>query len=305
MNFSFHYENPLKERFGSSFLGDVPQGPGIYFMLDDKKDILYIGKAKNLKNRISSYFQLKPGQSREHILEMIESVVSIQWNEFSSEEEALLRESELLHAIRPPFNILHTEPEHYLFIGVRGMPDLQRSDRAANLPILDFQLSSHDRMKENGYRTYGCFKHRGKIKTGYSALLRLIYSACFDGSRFSYPGKLGRIFPPWLYSIPFPTEWEESLDLFLQGKDLEFLRILVNQLLNNQSIPKFMIPSIQYDLESVKVFYELGPQGTFGLRRKYKVKSRVVSHSQMDRLIKKTCSLERKLGQDNQVQELT
>src|SRR4051812_18214327 len=92
------YQNPLKIRFDLKFFKEIPKNPGVYFMQDTSKNILYIGKAKNLRNRILSYSYLKPGQALDHTLEMLESVHTIHWRECPSEAEALSTESELLHS---------------------------------------------------------------------------------------------------------------------------------------------------------------------------------------------------------------
>ncbi|MFI4912024.1 MAG: UvrB/UvrC motif-containing protein [Sedimentisphaeraceae bacterium JB056] len=84
-----------------------PTTPGLYFMKDHKDKVLYIGKAKNLRSRASSYFQ--PGSdiasSRgPKIVEMISKVHTVDYIEAKSEVDAVLKEARLIKDIRPPYN---------------------------------------------------------------------------------------------------------------------------------------------------------------------------------------------------------
>jgi len=275
---SLSYQNPLRGKFPEDFFKGITQTSGVYYMLGPRRSILYIGKAKNLRARIASYARAKPGQVSERILEMIESVHSIHWDECESEKDALLRETQLLHAIRPPFNVAQTEVEHYLFLGTR-------ESRIPGSLSLDFKLSSYNTLQKEGYQVYGCFNHRRRIKAGYTALLRLVYAALFQKHRFSYPARITRVFPPWIYTCDFPKEWRGALDRYLSGSNMELLHLLFDCLLNNEFVPTFMRPSIQEDIETVKVFYQVGPQATFKLKKRHGISDRVLSHEQMDQLI--------------------
>ena len=84
-----------------------PSGPGLYFMKDSNDKVLYIGKAKNLRSRVASYFQ--PGgdlfASRgPKIVEMMKKVQTVDFLETSSEVDAVLKEARLIKDIRPPYN---------------------------------------------------------------------------------------------------------------------------------------------------------------------------------------------------------
>ena len=88
-------------------LAGFPTSPGLYFMKDERDTVLYIGKAKNLRSRASSYFQ--PGSdialSRgPKIVEMLSKVRSVDYMQTKSEVEAVLQEARLIKDIRPPYN---------------------------------------------------------------------------------------------------------------------------------------------------------------------------------------------------------
>lgn len=277
---SFRYANPLKEKFGPEFFRALPRAPGVYFMVgegDREKDetILYVGKAKDLRARLSTYAQAKPGAASDHTLEMLECVRRIRWEILATERAALERESELLHAIRPPYNIAGIEEAHYLYVGIRPRGRCR----------VDFMLSSHDGIRAQGYEVFGCFKHRRLVKSGYTALLRLAHAAQARPRRYSLPARITRASPPWTYGAELPDEWLEPLRRFLAGRDLAFLRILVEAMLDNENLPPFMRPALQDDLELARRFFELGPEATRRMRVASGLRRNLVSHRQMDRWI--------------------
>ena len=86
---------------------DFPTGPGLYFMKGPADQVLYIGKAKNLRSRVASYFQqsMDPIASRgPKIAEMLDKVEKVDFLETASEVEAVLAEARLIKDIRPPYN---------------------------------------------------------------------------------------------------------------------------------------------------------------------------------------------------------
>lgn len=90
---AFHKENTL------------PEVPGVYFFLGEKDEILYIGKATILADRVVSYFKADIAVSRgPKIVLMLEQVRSIGWLSFDSVLEALLREGDLIRRFQPPYN---------------------------------------------------------------------------------------------------------------------------------------------------------------------------------------------------------
>jgi hypothetical protein len=274
-NTSFSYQNPLAEKFSPEFFQEIPTEPGVYFMRDEEGEILYIGKAKSLKARLSSYRNAKPGQVGENIVELLEHVTKIHWELHPTENAAVLRERELLHAVRPPYNIAEAWPEEYLFIGIR-------EDEGK----IHFRLTRRE--GEKGYKFFGCFKQRRKVKNGYTALLRLLYAATNQKPRFSYPAKIARVSPPYLYSTTLPHAWHKPLEKLLSGQSTELLELIVSALLQNESLPAFMYPSIQEDLGIVQDFFKHCPQETRRIVSTHGLRTRVVSHRAMERAIKAT-----------------
>lgn len=95
---------PLVERLGREFFLNLPPRPGVYFLQDRAEAVLYVGKARNLRQRLGSYRVANPERMSRRILRLVHRVESIRWEECASEVAALAREAELLLALRPPFN---------------------------------------------------------------------------------------------------------------------------------------------------------------------------------------------------------
>lgn len=117
-----------------TFLHNVGQGPGIYQMFDAEGTILYVGKAKNLKNRLSSYFR-SSGMAIKTAA-MMQKVVDVQVNVTFTENEALILESNLIKKHKPRYNILLRDSKSYPFIHIddsHEFPRLSfyRGDRSA------------------------------------------------------------------------------------------------------------------------------------------------------------------------------
>jgi len=97
-----------------SFLKSLTQRPGIYQMLDGEGQVLYVGKAKNLKNRVTSYFR-KTGLTAKTAA-LVKRIVQIDVTVTETETEALILEHNLIKQYRPPFNILMRDDKSYPYI---------------------------------------------------------------------------------------------------------------------------------------------------------------------------------------------
>ena len=99
----------------------LPHSPGIYQYLDRNNKIIYVGKAKDLKKRVSSYFV----ESREHsakVIVMVRQIVDIRHIVVDTEQDALLLENSLIKSLQPRYNILLKDDKTYPWIVIRREP---------------------------------------------------------------------------------------------------------------------------------------------------------------------------------------
>lgn len=94
---------------------NIPSHSGIYIMKDDKDEILYIGKAKNLKNRVRSYFVKNQNYKTQKLVEKIRDIEFVLTD---NEEEAFLLESNMIKRYRPPYNIELKDQQRYTYLRI-------------------------------------------------------------------------------------------------------------------------------------------------------------------------------------------
>ena len=99
----------------------LPRNPGVYTFYNNDNQIIYIGKAKNLKNRVRSYFQNKASLSPKNTT-MLRHVVNIEWIIVRSEVEALMTEANLIKRHKPKYNIDLRDDKSYPFIRITNEP---------------------------------------------------------------------------------------------------------------------------------------------------------------------------------------
>jgi excinuclease ABC subunit C len=104
------YQNPIPKHK----LVDLPTHPGVYVYRDRVGDILYIGKAKNLRKRIKSYFGSK--QLDNKTKRLVSHICDLEFIVCETELEALILESNMIKECRPPYNILVRNDSHYPYI---------------------------------------------------------------------------------------------------------------------------------------------------------------------------------------------
>ncbi|HEX8484621.1 excinuclease ABC subunit UvrC [Sphingomonas sp.] len=145
----------------------LPLRPGVYRMQDAKGDVLYVGKARQLKNRVTSYTQFKTLSKR--LQRMVSQTRSMTIVTTNNEAEALLLEAQLIKRYRPPYNVLLRDDKSFPFILLRADHDFPR-----------IQKHRGARRAKGDY--YGPFASAGSVNNTLNALQKLfLLRSCTDG----------------------------------------------------------------------------------------------------------------------------
>ena len=144
----------------------LPVRPGVYRMLDARGDVLYVGKARALKNRVTQYTQVARQPKR--LLRMISQTRAMQIVTTNNEAEALLLEAQLIKRYRPPYNVLLRDDKSFPFILLREDHDFPR-----------VQLHRGARRLKGQY--YGPFASAGSVRNTLNSLQKLfLLRSCSD-----------------------------------------------------------------------------------------------------------------------------
>jgi excinuclease ABC subunit C len=144
----------------------LPVRPGVYRMLDAKGDVLYVGKARMLKNRVTQYTQV--ARLTKRLQRMVSQTRSMQIVTTSTEAEALLLEAQLIKRYRPPYNVLLRDDKSFPFI-------LLREDHP--FP----QIRKHRGARRHKGQYYGPFASAGSVTRTLNALQKLfLLRSCTD-----------------------------------------------------------------------------------------------------------------------------
>ena len=154
-----------------AFLRSLTQRPGVYQMLDARSKIIYIGKAKNLKKRVSSYFGKKNVASKQQV--MVSHVHSIDVTVTHTESEALLLESQMIKRHRPRYNICLRDDKSYPYIYVTTHQ---------NFPRVGF----HRGAKSKKGRYFGPYPSAGAIRESLKLLQKIFPVRQCEDSVFSH-----------------------------------------------------------------------------------------------------------------------
>lgn len=95
----FHTGPLLEKRLGKEAFESIPTSPGIYRFYDVNGDLLYVGKAKNLRRRLFGYKRAKPGKVSRKVSTLIGKIRSVIWVETATEHDALLLENRMIRGL--------------------------------------------------------------------------------------------------------------------------------------------------------------------------------------------------------------
>ena len=202
----------------------LPLLPGVYIMLDAHGEVIYVGKAKKLKNRVSSYFH---GEHLPKVAAMVEKVADFNVIVAGSEFEALVLENSLIKRHKPHYNILLKDDKGYPFV---------RVDMKSDYPA----MSIVSRAGKDGARYFGPYGGRGQTREIISTVSKALLLP--DCSR-RFPRDIGKERPCLNYHMGACAGWcregssaedyrrrMEQAVLILDGKSEELIAQLTQQM---------------------------------------------------------------------------
>src|SRR6266511_2009689 len=163
--------------------GTIPTGPGAYLFKDAEGRVIYAGKAKGLRSRLSNYFG-PPASLPERTRQMVAVAESVEWIEVRNEVEAFFLEFNLIKRQRPRFNVRLKDDKSYPFLAVTLDEEWPRAMVMRGA-------------KRKGVRYYGPFAHAYAIRETLDLLLRTFPIRTCTQAKFDRHHRLGR---PCLYA---------------------------------------------------------------------------------------------------------
>ena len=155
---------------------NVPDEPGVYRFFNDKEEVIYVGKARSLKNRLNSYFQKNVG---EKTYRMIHAAHRVDWTIVRSEVEALQLEFTWIKEENPAFNVQFKDDKSYPFLALTMDEDFPR-------------LMITRRSKRKGTVYFGPFAHAWALRTTFDVLLKLFPVRSCSNSNFDRAARIKR-----------------------------------------------------------------------------------------------------------------
>ena len=204
-------KHPLADR-----AAELPTDPGVYLMKDSQGAVIYVGKAKVLRNRVRSYFQRLQDAAPKTRL-MVSKIIAIDTIVTPTEKDALILENNLIKKYRPRYNVVFRDDKEYPYLR------LSTGEAYPNLTIVR-------RTKKDGSAYFGPFSSALAVRETLRAINRLFPLRKCSGRRFEQKRpciyhQLGQCPAPCCCMVE-PAQYQKTVTdvkLFLQGRNTEVL----------------------------------------------------------------------------------
>jgi excinuclease ABC subunit C len=227
-------------RLGDDFLATVPRAPGVYRVLDAAGVVVYVGKAVNLRRRLSQYRNATRRKKHRKMREIVKSAASVTFEACATELEAELRETALIQALRPRWNVVGAFSFLYPFIGL--------GERGKGHAVLAFSTAPGERPE---LAWHGAFRSREITGEAFFAWVRLL-------GRIGHREKATRRpkgTRTWCFEIRrLDAGWQERWSDFLRGRSRVALGSLAFALLDKPGARR-EAEEVEDDLAALDRFY--------------------------------------------------
>ncbi|MEQ9091981.1 MAG: nucleotide excision repair endonuclease [Balneola sp.] len=255
-----------KQRVNSAMGELPPHKPGVYTMYGKKDEVLYVGKAKDLFKRITSYRYSKSKK----VQSMIAQIDRIGFEICKTEMDAILLENLLIRSLRPPFNHANKKPETYYYVSTK-----RRGNKR------EFRLSM--RVLDEYTKVYGCFKGHARVRKGLGALLRLLYlqHRMIDSAHYLPSQLLGRL-APMRFNCEIDKASKKLVHDFFLGKSKVLIEDFEELISKRTFKDKFTKKYFSNELEQLNIFYALGPERNRLMKEQLELDSHLIRQEELD-----------------------
>ena len=234
--------------------GEIPTSPGVYRFRDAERRVLYVGKAKNLRARLSNYFA--PLRAlHERTRRMVTTATSVEWTVVTSEVEALSLEITWINEYKPPFNVRFKDDKSYPYLAVTMADEAPRAVVTRNRRIA-------------GARYFGPYPKMWAINETLEILLKLFpirtckdsdYRRAMASGKPCFAGQIGRCFGPCSRLVTI-EEHRENVDRFvgfMQNQDRRIIGELTERMRSAAAVQDYEAAARFRDrLKAANAFFE-------------------------------------------------
>ncbi|HMB61089.1 MAG TPA: excinuclease ABC subunit UvrC [Xanthomonadales bacterium] len=217
--------NSKEERafVGKAYARRLPTRPGVYLMRDEGRQVLYVGKARNLRKRVGSYFDARP--KIERIMRMVARIQSMEISVTRSEGEALLLENEWIKSLKPRYNVLLRDDKSYPWITISIRDEYPR-------------IAFHRGARDPKQRYFGPYPSASSVRESINLIQKLFRLRNCEDSYFAHRKRpclqyqIRRCTAPCVGYVSTEDYADQVSDaeLFLEGKDQKIIERLIHRM---------------------------------------------------------------------------